>query len=541
MSEVDIIRARAAARARQQAQPLPVDPHMAEVSKLALQGQLPAGEATVNEYAGGVIPSPKQAMRNLKENFLGDDNPNSLNRGEFVGSLLNKAGESLTFGTVGDEASAAVESIIPGVNYEDRRDHYRQQEEVLERDNPGAALGADVGGAVAGMATPMGMAGTLARGAKLIPRVAASIGAGALGGGTYGFAEGEGIDDRLSGAATGGGIGAGVGAAVPVVGAGIQKVADAFKRNSAIKKAAAGAPSTGQQREAGQALYRQIDDAGVEIKPEAFSNARKNIVDALRAQGLDELPGPGSLTPKSARVMQIAKGMEDEMATDATSALPFSSLDQLRRHAGTAAADIADGKPTTDARLGSEAISQLDEFVKGLNPDDVEAGDINALQTLLPKARDLWARMSRSQKIDDAIENSGSYLSGGASGIRNQFARIARNPKTMRGFSEAEQQVIKRVAQGTLPEQALYLAASGLGNIGSIGLGAMTGGPWGALAGAGAAFGLRKGAEKLAGRNAEIARAVIANGRLEKMPVATDSARKIAESLMRRTAAVTPQ
>lgn len=491
----------------------------------------------------------------LKENILGDDDPTTQNTGEKIGSFLNKAGESMTFGLVGDEASAAVESslgigrptttdLVKGDNrsaYERRLDHYRGQEEVLERDNPGAALGADLGGAVAGMALPLGMMGTLGRGAGLMPRIAASSATGAAGAGTYGFMEGEGIDDRLEGAQNSAMLGAGVGAAIPVAGAGVQRVADALKGRAAMKAAAANAPSTAAQRAQGQALYKQIDDAGVQIKPEAFSGARKDIVNALRGQGLDELPGPGSLTPKSARVMEIAKQMEGKMAQEPTAALPFSSLDQLRRHAGNAAADLQSGRATPDARLGTETISKLDDFVKGLGPDDVVAGDIGKLQTLIPKAREVWRRMSKSQIVDDAIENSETYLSGGASGIRNQFARIARNPKVMKNFSKVEQKLINRVAQGTLPEQVLYLASSGLGNIGSIGLGAMAAGPLGALAGTGAALGMRKGAEKLANRNAEIARAIIANGGMEKLPVATDQARKIVESLMRRGVAVGPE
>lgn len=64
----------------------------------------------------------------IRDNLLGDDDPTTQNFGERVGSFLNKAGESMTFGLIGDEASAAVESVLPGVDYETRRDHYRDQE-----------------------------------------------------------------------------------------------------------------------------------------------------------------------------------------------------------------------------------------------------------------------------------------------------------------------------------------------------------------------------------------------------------------------------
>ena len=92
--------------------------------------------------------APKDWKTTLWENIIGDNDPTTQNTGEKIGSFLNKAGESMTLGLVGDEASAAVESLAPGVNYEDRRDHYRQQEEVLERDHPGAAMTAEIGGAL---------------------------------------------------------------------------------------------------------------------------------------------------------------------------------------------------------------------------------------------------------------------------------------------------------------------------------------------------------------------------------------------------------
>lgn len=509
--------------------------------ELEKRGKLPAQYVPILAEARkrGLIPAidTRQPIEKgwgqvIKENLLGDDDPTTQNFGEKVGSFLNKAGESATFGLIGDEASAAVESLVPGVDYEERRDHYRQQEALLEREHPVAAMTADIGGA---LTAPLGALGAIGKGASLLPRMAASGGlTGALSG-LYGFLEGEGgADNRLSDAKTSAAWGGGIGAALPIVGTGVQRAGDALTANRAIKALTKRAPTTEQLRDAGREAYQLIDDAGVQIKPESFARARKQIVDVLRSEGLDELPGAGSLTPKSARVMQIGEGMENAMKAEPTAALPFKSLDQFRRHAGTAAADVSN---KTDAALGARTVSMLDDYVKGLREADVSAGDFRALQSLLPKARDLWSRMSRSQKIDDAIENAGTYLSGGASGVRNQFARIARNPRLMKGFSAAEQKMITRVAQGTLPEQVLYLASSGLGNLGAIGLGALTGGPLGALAGTAGAFGLRKGAEKLANRNAEIARRVIAAGGLKALPKMDPARRAVIEQIMRQATA----
>lgn len=510
----------------------------------AAKAKVAAGQYPERQSWDEMSEADRQAIYNmsggkLRANLLGDVDPTTINPGEKAGTALNKAGESMTLGVIGDEASAAFESIAPGVDYDTRRDHYRQQERILEQDNPGTALGAELGGAVASVVVPGALVGTLSRGAGLVPRVLASTGAGAGMGGTYGFMEGEGANDRLDAAKTGAALGGAVGSAVPVVGAGVQKVADAIKGNRAVKAIAKNAPGTEDLRALGRRLYQQVDDAGVQIKPESFNRTRKGITDALRTRtGFDELPGPGSLTPKTARVSQIMAKASDEMAQEPTAALPFSSLDQMRRQAGAAAGDVAN---RTDQQAGMTVIEGLDDFVRTLGPDDVAAGDVEALKTAIPKARDVWSRMTRSQLLDDAIDQSDNYHSGGASAIRNQFASILRNPKISRNFSDAEKKVLQKVVSGSLPQQMLNYLGSGLGMMGQMGLGAATGGFPGFLAGAGGAAASRKGAEALTRRQAEIARALVAGGGMKTLPVATDQSRRIAEALMRRAAAVGAQ
>jgi hypothetical protein len=356
-------------------------------------------------------------------------------------------------------------------------------------------------------------------------------------GGLYGFMEGEGIDDRQGKALVGAGLGGVAGGFATGIGSGVQRIADRHAARKAITSASQNAPSTEALREAGSQAYRQLDEAGVQIKPEKFNSAKGEILNLLRSRGLDELPGPGSLTPKSARVVQIADEMSNAMADDATSALPFSSLDQLRRHAGTAAASM----DKTDASLGAMTIEKLDDLVKALGPDDIADGDLQTLKSALPKARDLWSRMSRSQLVDDAIEAGQDYVSGPSSGIRNQFRSILRSDKLSRGFSDAEKAAMRRVINGSTGERLINLLGGGLGQLTQVGMGLGVGGLPGALVGAGAAAATRKASEKITGKNAEIVRALIANGGMSQLPGASDSSRKIIEVLLRRTGAVAPQ
>jgi len=210
----------------------------------------------------------------------------------------------------------------------------------------------------------------------------------------------------------------------------------------------------------------------------------------------------------------------------------------FRRYIGSAAGSNLGNRG--DTRAATRALTQLDDFVQDLGPDDVDAGDIEALQEALPKAREIWSRMSRSQLVDDAIDNSENYLSGQASGLRNQFKRIVSSEKLRRGFSEDEIKAMRRVANGTLPVQVLNYLGSGLGMMMQAGAGGVAGGLPEALGGAATGMASRKGAEAITRRNADLARALIASSE-NTLPVASDRSRGIAEALLRRTTATGPR
>lgn len=429
----------------------------------------------------------------------------------------------------GDEIGAAMIAPFSDATYGDVRDTLRGSNEAAGSANPGAYYSGQLMGA---LAAPLG-------GLKSIGKVGWDVAKGAVTGaglsGLYGFGAGEGgFQERAKSGGNAAIIGALLGGAIPIAGAGIQRMAQNSANNRAIAAAAKGAPSTEDLHTAGNAAYRAVDDAGVQIRPQAFDRARGSILDDLRANtGFDELPGPGSLTPNSARVNEIMGAASTRMAAEPTAALPFSAVDQMRRQAGAAAGNVAN---KTDQKAGMSIISGLDDFINKLGPDDVIAGDVGALQSALPKARETWARMSKSQRIDDAIDAGGDYLSGASSGIRNQFRALLKSGKG--GFTEAERTAMRRVVNGSIPEQLLNLASGGIGQIATtIGGGIAGGGLPGLIAGGLAAGGLRKIAEKVTTNKAEVVRALMANGGLPSLPQASQIPRQIIEKLMQRGSA----
>lgn len=424
-----------------------------------------------------------------------------------------------TFG-YGDEIVARLASISPNLTYDEALGYERAALDQNRAQHPVATTGAEI---ATSMAIPMGAIGE----GTLAARALKGVGMGAIQGGLYGSGTSEGgFKSRFLDGAKGAVAGAAIGSAIPLVGRGVQKLADNSAKRKAIADIVRGAPSTEALRDAGSKAYKAVDDAGVSILPSAMKSATDDILSAMRGKGLDEGGGALSLTPKSARVAEL---MADVPNTNAP--IPFSELDKLRRKAGIAAADIGN---RADASLGAEAISGLDNFVTGLGPQHLASGDADALKGNISLARDLWAKMSRSQLIDDAISGGENYVSGTGSGIRNRISTILKNPKLSRGFSDAEKEVLRRVANGSMSEKMLQWMGGGLGHLLSTSGGFAGGGPVGAATGLALSAASRKAADALTRRNAEYARAFIAGGGMKSAPKATPKAANAIEEMLRR-------
>lgn len=494
------------------------------------QKALPPNMAAAKAAREGTLEVSPEANRRQSAFDAANIGPlqDSLKTGR-LDALGRGALQGLTFG-FGDEAVAAIRPYLhEGETYDsalkDQRDALAQARE----DRPGYAYGGEIAGAMAVPTTVLGQGGGL--GARIAGSAATGAGQGAL----YGFGTGEGgAEERTRSALASGAVGGAIGAVLPAIGAGIQKIGDKLANRKEIARLVANAPSTDELKAAGSAAYKAVDDAGVTINPEVMRSTTDDIVASMRNSGLDETGGALSLTPKSARVAQL---LDDAAQTNQP--IPFSAVDQLRRKAGVAAGDVMN---KTDQQLGMKAITGLDDMVNNLDAGKVASGDPAALAENIKTAREVWAKMTRSQLIDDAIDAGESYVSGSGSGIRNKFAAILRNPKLSRGFSDAELAAIRKVANGSIPAKMLQVAAGGMGNLmtmtGGAGLGASIGGIPGMIAGTAAGTvvsgGLRKASDALTRKNAEVVRALIASGGLQQAVKANPQIAIIAEQLVRR-------
>ena len=203
---------------------------VARTETLARRGPQPAEQPAL-------APQERGFGAALRDNIIGVDD-GVTSPGEALGTWLNRAGESMTLGTVGDEASAAVNAPIrrafgdAGATYESELERFRQNEKNM---SGAGRLSADLFGAVAPAMAGVGVvsaAPTLGRG------MARGLGLGAGAGATQGFMEGEGgLPNRAGSGVVGGLIGGTIGGALPAVGAAggqIYRSAQGAARNSRV-------------------------------------------------------------------------------------------------------------------------------------------------------------------------------------------------------------------------------------------------------------------------------------------------------------------
>lgn len=350
------------------------------------------------------LSEKKGLGRRIWENIVGDNDPTTQNFGEKAGTMLNMAGEAMTAGIIGDEASAAVAAAIPGgMGYDDRLAYERDQQRIAENDNPYLATAAKIGGA---MMLPIG--GGL--------NVARAAGIGAAAGGTYGFAEGEGgIGNRGASGVVGAAAGAAGGAAAVPLGKVINwatsKGGKALGRLMSDRRIFADGKITDEGRATLRALGYNIDELS-----ESFTNTfQKNLDDAMAPQS-------------AAAATELSEFGIPAFRPNVTGSLDdFAAMERARRGgAGDAIRERV--MPALDAQ--DRAMRQAaDDIATGLS-GGVRADQADAASTAMTAtraARD--ASRNAARQAYDALEASGSGIKGSA--VQNFGARIGQDLRMM--------------------------------------------------------------------------------------------------------------
>lgn len=328
--------------------------------------------------------------------------------------------------------------------------------------------------------------------ASMVGRGAAE---GAIYGGVQGIGTGEGLENRIDRGVAGAGLGALTGGVMGAVGA-----------RSAQKAADATVPSTEALKRASNAAYDAAEQAGVVVAPQSFNQAADDIAAIARQSGIDKTIHPKA-TAALARIDE-ARGQSPTL----------KDLDLLRRVVRSAASS----NEADERRIAGIMIDKLDDYIGNLKPADVLAGDPAKATAALGEARDLWSRMRKGEIIEEMIDKAKTSAanfsgSGYENALRTQFRQLANNTKRMRGFTDAEQEAIQKVARGGPIENAARMlgkfaprgvVSAALG--GGIGFG--MGGPIGSAALMGAGEVGRRAATSMTNRNAELAAQLVRSG-----------------------------
>jgi hypothetical protein len=351
-----------------------------------------------------------------------------------------------------------------------------------------------VASAVGEVAGGVATGGQLAKGGATLLNVAkptypAMIGRGAAEGALYGaahgFGAGEGLEDRLSGAAKGAAIGGVTGGAMGAVGG-------RMANSNSIKAV----PAADELRALASSNYKLAEQAGLIIKPQSYTQAINDITQEAIKAGLDPKVHPGAQ----------------------------AALEYL------------------DGRVTKIMLAKLDDFMSNIQPGDVAAGNAQQGLEALGRARDLWSRGKKGEIFEtlfEKAENSAPNFSGSGyeNAVRTRFRGLANNDKAMRGFSEAEQDAIRKVARGGPVENTLRMAGkfapTGIVSTGmSGGIGYQLGGPVGALALPAMGGAARKAATAMTSRNAQLADALVRSGGQMPAPQLSGAQRAMIEMLL---------
>jgi hypothetical protein len=336
--------------------------------------------------------------------------------------------------------------------------------------------------------------------------LAQDAGYGALSG--AGGAAGAALGQKVGGD-TGEQVGAMLGSiAAPVAAAGAiqgaKGVIDRSQEASLIKEAA---PTIDALKTKAREVYKKIDDTGAVVSSDRFDQLSRELASTMRSSGFNK-----KIHPKVSAAL-------DEIDLNTGKNQPLSEVDIYRRIARSAAAS----SEPDEARLGSEMVAKIDEFMDSLKPDDLVGGNSQGVGKMYKEARGLWSRAKKAEDIELIIEKAKNQASGFENGLRRQMASFINNPKNLRGYTKDELAAMQKVVRGGgLENTAKFLGKFGftegqatsvlMSSLGVAG-GAAVGGSVGAVAVPLVGQVSKNLAQKMTRNNAEMVSRIVRSGK----------------------------
>jgi len=203
------------------------------------------------------------------------------------------------------------------------------------------------------------------------------------------------------------------------------------------------APDVEPLKDASREVYKEIDEAGVKLKPKVS----EALASKLKQVGKKERIGKG-ITPKTDASF---KAIIDDLETGQPIAL--TELEDLRKIASKAASSME----AADARTGMLLIDEIDDFMDKIGDAGIVTKKGSNVADSYKSARSLWGRAKRAELISEAMERAPRHGSGFENGIRTQLRQIINNKKRAKYFSKDELKAMSDVVEGTSEQNILKL------------------------------------------------------------------------------------
>lgn len=236
------------------------------------------------------------------------------------------------------------------------------------------------------------------------------------------------------------------------------------------------APTSDDLAAASKAKFGAAGAGAPVISPDSYFNFLGNLENTLSSDTFDPLLHPKVSAAKNAVEKNIGKP------------LSLDRVQIIRRQLATAAAS----NNPDERRLAEAAISKFDDWVDGIRAEDLQGGNIDGAAKALSEARALWAKMRKSEIIDDVARRAEIQASGFDNGVVIGFRRILNTPSLARQFTDDERGLMTETVKGSVGQKVRRFMAkyapfrSGHGNSFGATSGSVAGGyaagPIGAVA-----------------------------------------------------------
>jgi hypothetical protein len=182
---------------------------------------------------------------------------------------------------------------------------------------------------------------------------------------------------------------------------------------------------------AADTAYKAADAAGVTFSPQSYGALVDDINAKLKSEGF--VP---KLNPTIAKAVNVLDDYRDQPQS-------LTQLKELRK----GLSDLKASPEPNVRRLAGDIVSRIDKYVEQPPANAIISGDPAGIAAL-NEGRSMWARMRKSETVENILKNVDLSKSDAADAIQSQFASLAKNDRRMMGFSDAERAAIRQIGEG---------------------------------------------------------------------------------------------